>query len=406
MAEVEELTECVGQLQNEPPCLKIIERLLPAVSSLLVLEKKARLFGELTLANEKIRRFIIFKNVLAFIIGCILCIVLISLAEVYLHLFWDQEEMFDRTYEANYFFTDSDGITKALPNGRYHSVCKRMADGKIIYDTIYSIDQFSRRVTPIGSRENVKKFLLFFGGSFTFGEGLRDNETIAFFVGESAENYMAYNYGFHGHSPVEMLIKLQTKVLPKEIPQKNGILIYTYIDSHILRVIGSMRVAATWGRNRPYFYLEENGNLRRNGDFATGRPRLTAVYQLLVQSKILQLINLDIPIWITDKHLHLCARVIEEAAQSYHKQFPGSNFYVLIYPGSIYGNMLKRFLANKQIGLLDYANLFDHQAPEYALAPGDWHPNANATQVIARKVVQDLGLGEKTGNYPLGITQE
>lgn len=334
-----------------------------------------------------------------------MCIGLITLAEVYLHLFWDQQEVLDVIYEPNYFFTDSDGITKALPNGRYHSVCKRIADGQTIYDTIYSIDQFSRRITPIGSRENVKKFLLFFGGSFTFGEGLRDNETIPFFIGESAKNYMTYNYGFQGHSPAEMLIKLQTKVLPEEIPEKDGILIYTYIDSHILRVIGSMRVAGTWGRNRPYFYLADNGNLRRNGDFATGRPRLTAVYQFLIQSKILQLINLDIPLWITDKHLHLCARVIEEAAQLYHKQFPSSNSYVLIYPGSIYGNRLKRFLINKEIGFLDYTNLFDHRDPEYVLAPEDIHPNANATQAIARKVVQDLGLGEKTGNYPLGLTQ-
>lgn len=332
------------------------------------------------------------KNILAIIFGITASIVIFLTAEIFFYLSWDKEYPVEMKNAADYFFTDSHGITKAIPNGRYLTSSIVKATGKKIYNVTYSIDHLSRRITPYRPAGEIYSFLLFFGGSFTFGEGLEDNETIPYFAAQYAKNYTPYNYGFHGHSAAEMLIKLQTESITSEIGEARGILIYTFMDAHIIRVIGSMRVVTTWGKNRPYFFLDDHDVLHRKGDFESGRPGLMLFYSILAKSKILELINLDLPNKIEDKHFLLFIRIIEESHKSYKKQFPGSDFYVLIYPGSQHASKLKRLLDRSKIPFLDYSGLFNHLDPKYTLDPDDLHPNAYANEIVGKKIVKDLGL--------------
>lgn len=317
---------------------------------------------------------------------------LLLTVELFLHLFHNREEPVQMKYAAEYFFTDDNGITKAIPDGRYSTTSFVKATGRKIYDVTYSIDSESRRVTPTTSNGQREKFILFFGGSFTFGEGLEDNETIPYYTGQYAKGFMPYNYGFHGHSAAEMLIKLRSMTIQEEIEQDRGVLIYTFIDAHIIRVVGSMRVVTTWGKNRPFFYLDKIGTLHKDGSFESGRPGLMLLYRLLSKSKILELLNVDLPYKITDNHFELFTVIVEEAYKSYKKQFPESDFYFLIYPRSQYTAVLKRFLDRKKIPYLDYSMFIDRWNPKFILAPEDRHPNALANRIVARKIVEDLGL--------------
>jgi hypothetical protein len=337
-------------------------------------------------------RHVNIRNLLAVFFGALVCVLLVFLIEIVLHISWNKQDPVEMTYADEYFFIDPDGITKAIPNGRYKSSSTVKTTGKIIYDVTYSIDSLNRRVTPYTKGENNKNFLLFFGGSFTFGEGLEDNETIPYFTGQYSKGYTPINYGFHGHSPAEMLIKLQTGTIPEEIAQDRGILIYTFMDAHIIRVVGSMRVVTTWGKNRPYFFLDKNDVLHKNGDFESGRPALMLIYKLLSKSKMLELINFDLPAEIEKRHFHLFTRIVEEAFLSYKKQFPESDFYLLIYPGSQHASILKSFLEKSDIPYLDYSKLFNRSDPKYFIAFEDLHPNAYSNQLVAQKIVEDLGL--------------
>ncbi|MHA2203815.1 MAG: hypothetical protein ACW991_09010 [Candidatus Hodarchaeales archaeon] len=332
------------------------------------------------------------KNIIAVIFGILVCIALVLSVELFLHAFWSKEDSIEMKYAEEYFFIDSNGVTKAIPNGRYPTSSTVKTTGRKIYDVTYSIDHLSRRVTPYKPEMKNKNFLLFFGGSFTFGEGLEDIETIPYFTGQYSKNHTPYNYGFHGHSAAEMLIKLQTETIPEEIEQDRGILIYTFMDAHIIRVVGSMRVVTTWGKNRPYFYLDDSDAIQRNGDFESGRPGLMLFYSLLAKSSILELLNLDIPNKIEDKHFYLFTRIVEEALTSYKKQFPESDFYLLIYPGSQYASLLKGFLDKRKIPYLDYSKLFNRSDPKYFIAPEDLHPNAYSNQIVSEKIARDLGL--------------
>lgn len=72
-----------------------------------------------------------------------------------------------------------------------------------IYDVIYTIDMDGTRVTPEASADS--KFsptrINFFGGSFMFGTGLNDNQTLPYYVSQllhvRVKNYSAPGYGAH-----------------------------------------------------------------------------------------------------------------------------------------------------------------------------------------------------------------
>ena len=75
-----------------------------------------------------------------------------------------------------------------------------------------------------------------------------------------------------GMAPHHMLAQLQRGDLTKEIHENHGIAIYTFIDHHINRAIGTMRVYNQWEQHAPFYTLDAHDRLVRKGDFTSGRP--------------------------------------------------------------------------------------------------------------------------------------
>src|SRR5215469_173129 len=50
-----------------------------------------------------------------------------------------------------------------------------------LYDVFYKIDSMGRRITPLDDKQPRSKFLLFFGCSNTFGDGLKERQTIPYY---------------------------------------------------------------------------------------------------------------------------------------------------------------------------------------------------------------------------------
>ena len=88
-----------------------------------------------------------------------------------------------------------------------------------IYDATYTIDSDHSRLTPIGSKSSKPGIAVnFFGGSFMFGEGLNDDQTIPYFFTRFVPGAMVKNYGFHGHGVHNSLKLLDDgKVTPAQI---------------------------------------------------------------------------------------------------------------------------------------------------------------------------------------------
>ena len=125
-------------------------------------------------------------------------------------------------------------------------------DGETIFDVVYSLEEDYARVTPQTAQPDASNQIVFFGGSFTFGEGVANDETLPSVVGRKAPDWHVTNYGFPGHAAGQMLLRLQDETLLNNISDKEVIVVYIFIPGHVARVIGSMRVSTTWGRNFPY----------------------------------------------------------------------------------------------------------------------------------------------------------
>ena len=130
------------------------------------------------------------------------------------------------TYTEGGYFGDDDELGYAPAPGR--RVTSRKTMGKqLVYDVAYTFSGQGARVTK-GDRNG--DTWLFMGCSFTFGEGVNDDETLpAYFSAGLGHQANVVNLGFHGYGPHQMLRSLETDRLRPLIdlhdPRARGILI-------------------------------------------------------------------------------------------------------------------------------------------------------------------------------------
>ena len=145
----------------------------------------------------------------------------------------------------------------------YYPNCKQLNDydfsstkilnDKIIYDVMYNFDKNCLRNT--GNKNNNGSKILFFGGSFAFGEGLNDQDTIPFLINESLNfQYQVFNYGFHGYGPRQFVRILETENFKDQKSQKKLKFVYIYIPAHNGRIYCN----ENWGDNAPKYKLYNN----------------------------------------------------------------------------------------------------------------------------------------------------
>jgi hypothetical protein len=303
-----------------------------------------------------------------------------------------REPRSERFVSRDYYQPDATLGYAPLPGIRTRA-WKRVAD-RTLYDVEYRIDERGRRWTPADDRERRDRFLLFFGDSFTFGEGAPGDRTLPAFVARAAPRYAPYNYAFHGYGPHQLLAKLESGVLRGEVREEEGVLVYGLIGAHVSRAIGSMVVYTGWAHAAPYYELDAAGKPQRRGTFTTGRPWTSLAYSLLGRSRVLAFLDLDVPPVVTDRHGALTARLLARSAALFRGDF-GPRRFVVVYPEhwpSALAGRLGRALAREGLEYLDYSSLFGSARARYFI-PEDRHPNARAHREVARRLVADLGLG-------------
>jgi hypothetical protein len=122
----------------------------------------------------------------------------VGLAEIY--FFWKPGAgtYYEGNYNDNYFAQDKDlGYALNRSKRSVRSIKKKKSDGTPIYDVSYQLNELGLRDTP----HNGDKFpVFFFGDSFTFGEGVDDDDTLpAQFA--KATGRKVLNFALHGWAP-------------------------------------------------------------------------------------------------------------------------------------------------------------------------------------------------------------
>jgi len=262
--------------------------------------------------------------------------------------------------------------------------------GQELYRARFSTDSRGCRITPHPDPGPRRKFLVFLGCSFTFGEGVNDDETMPAAAARLAPDHRVYNHGCSGHGPQSVLARISDPNWANQIRETEGTLVYTFIDGHVRRALGLMSVMQ-WNQIAPYYRVAEGDRLERCGNFLTGRPFVSAAYWILGQSEALRAFDVDIPPRLTDSHFAFAASMIEDAAREFREKFPRGRFVVMCHPRCRMAGLFIRSLRSKHIQVLDYSLRAELEDSRYFIQ-GDGHPNGKGYEAVTRTLLKDLGL--------------
>jgi hypothetical protein len=270
---------------------------------------------------------------------------------------------------------------------------RKWTDEKIIYEKHISIDGNHMRTSHPTSLQYRDFHWALFGGSFTFGEGVADDETLPWILNTLQNTHKAYNLGFMGNGPNDNLVSLQKFQSLSKIPQKLGFATYQFIDSHIARALGAMSVTGVWGPHLAALKKTPSG-LEYAGSFQNVYPIRTFIYSVLAKSHFLRFFSMDLPIF-QKCHYDEFSTIVAALRSEYRQQTNSSNrFIVVLYPRRINGiskTMLKKSLDAHGIEFIDYSDTpIDTLIENEAWIPGDGHPTGEANRFFAELLTKDL----------------
>lgn len=222
----------------------------------------------------------IFLKALSFNLAIV--ILFLGLAEAYFAWFsapitkGEQIETKEEYLQGRDYYV-SDAVRGYAAGANVKKRIRKSLGGKLLYDVIYTTNCYGLRVVPHDlterDEERGKNYenAIFFGDSFTYGEGLNDDETLPYLFEElSRGRYKVYNFGFHGYGPHQMLRIIETGLLEKiVIDQQPMVVIYEALMQHIERVSGKM----IWDAKVPRYKLSLSGMAEYAGTF-TDDPSL------------------------------------------------------------------------------------------------------------------------------------
>ena len=271
---------------------------------------------------------------------------------------------------------------------------------EVLYEKVpYKIDDYSRR--PCAVTSHPTRHALFFGGSFAFGEGLSNDQTLGCqFQEMSGGEYQSTTYAMMGWGAGQAFVQLGVDSLFADIEEPSGIAVFSFLDEHIYRTTWKIDTASDFP-NYPFFSLAQDGSLV--GPFkASDEGKLGLVrdlYKFLrnFSPTFRTLIN---PVWFQissdAQAVVTTARVLGAARRLYHVRFDGE-FVVLLWPRSRLESELEELFV-EELKRQDVIVVKVPQLPgdpsEAQLHPLDGHPSSKEVTWVARRLFDALTTTE------------
>lgn len=341
-------------------------------------------------------------NIVAALFGLVSVVFILAVFE---GLFWGLNRLYNAqnamVYSSSIPYSEEDPVLARRPLPNVQATQKKTYNGQIVFESIYTLDAYGRRT--FSRPENTpapKSFAMFFGCSFTFGTGVADDQTLPARVEHYAPDWRSYNYAFQGYGPSQCLALLEREDLRGQVSETEGIGLFVFIPDAVSRVVGSKKVVCSWasGYNYPCYELNSEGGVTYEGSFFAAHPWRLWWYRLVNREQCLSYFKVDLPYRFSDADLTLTAAILSAARDRFVTQFPGSRFYVLMYPEHFKpavrvfpSTRMNPFLDEKKLDVLDYANAIDLTIPGMTIEH-DGHPTAKAHDLVAQKLVNDLKL--------------
>ncbi|MDR1783962.1 MAG: hypothetical protein LBR13_06865 [Dysgonamonadaceae bacterium] len=205
-----------------------------------------------------------------------------------------------------------------------------------IFNAHYVTDSLGRRIAAdadyvkTDSLLKPHKHALFFGCSFTFGEGLDYFSTFPYLFEKHNPDYQSYNYGLRGGGPHQFALLFDNgiNVINKNtIKEPEGIAVYTFINDHLSRVFATTGYLQWAGNNIPDVCVENDSLVvkRVSGKKIFFSRVLNFVY-------LFKYMKLSTHYPQTDEFYKRFADIINYTAKKYKEVCPDGAFYVTAYP--------------------------------------------------------------------------
>ena len=285
------------------------------------------------------------------------------------------------SYTRDYFMPDALTGYRIKP-GKKVSAKKRQGS-QTIYEVDYTINDGGWRETP-ESGPAVGPFVAFFGGSFVFGEGVSDSETLPSQFQKISPQRRAYNFGIHGWGPQHMLALLESSQSSLSLTAAQGDLVYLYIPGHMDRLTGAMTIHNAWGKGFPYYLLRDD-HPKREGNMVTGRPWISKFFSILSFSKLAEWLGFDL-YRLTPSDPKLLAAVFEQSCNLFSSVHGPSRCIIVFFPGGQADlQTVQEHVKLDNIELIDATIAFKDDIQKYLIS-GDGHPNVAGHRVLARLI--------------------
>lgn len=308
-------------------------------------------------------------------------------AEVYYSFEYEQSS---REYEILYGndVTRIDPILGMVPHENSQALSRAKINGELIYEVNITVDEYGRRAMPKGQFINEEE-VLFFGCSFTYGDGVEDHQTLPFQFQELAKgNYQAHNFGFSGNGAHQMLAILENELERRGTSiSTSKVGFYSMITDHVLRGTSSF-----FSTPSPTYRFDKQGKLYKTGVFSllrhkiahySGKSNLVVAFNSILEQ-------------VTQEKIDLVLSMTERSGEIFEARYDGE-FYCLLWKvvyeerEGLYEKLLKG-LTDRGIEVIEIDNIL----PDYAENPlkyvieNDGHPNALANKMIAEYLVDFL----------------
>lgn len=283
-----------------------------------------------------------------------------------------------------------------MPANASKRLIRRQKDSKeVIYDVLMETDRIGRRITPDTPGKKPSRHLIFFGCSYTLGEGVEQNETLPYFTAAASKNYRSYNLGINGGTVSNAWAFTRVLDYYQDIPEQKGYGIYIFFEDHIPRYKGNIGNISQWLYAQPLVRVDSNGEVHFLGSWARARPFTVGLSFLLGRSYLLKSLRFNFPP-VRQQDLEDFVKVVKSVRQGYWDRFGSENPFIFVLymtHSQPYADLLKPLLEKEQIQYLDYSQIsLNSLSNSTVQIPYDGHPNALAHKIVGEQIAEDLNL--------------
>lgn len=258
-------------------------------------------------------------------------------------------------------------------------------------DLVYSTDAHGLRVSPPPAELDRRRgCVLFFGCSYTFGEGVSDAQTFAYLVEtKTGGRYRTRNFGVGGSGPHYALAQLETGMVEKAAECRPTHAVELVLPHHLVRVSGKFAV-----RFGPRYALNPAGDLVRDGSL--NRTGIEFVLDMLRYSSAVYFARFGHDTRPPDRSdIDLTLEVLKSLRAGLLERFPGLEFHVLYWndePAEPIAAELGRELGGLGVPVHELSSFLPEitNADSGAYLRGDHHPSPWAHEKIADYVVREV----------------